>query len=268
MKKRTALVIIIAALCLIFIPSCKRIPDTGITKSTTEAATTATLGPCAGGHSYVDGFCTECGKEFSSEGLEYKLSEDETYYIVSGRGSCNDKAIAVPSVYDQKPVREIGKAAFKSDLYMYSVILPDSVTVIGDEAFSECQSLYSVTLPNRLTKLGTGAFNGCTAMRSIDIPKGITRIEDSTFKHCSMLKSVVIPDSVTEIGASAFSYCYGLSDFTLPEGLERIEKSAFEKCKFEKLDIPKSLKYVAKDAFSSCNITTVNISSFPDWCSI
>ena len=41
----------------------------------------------ATGHNYVNGVCSACGEKFYSEGLEYTLSSDKTYYIVTGIGN-------------------------------------------------------------------------------------------------------------------------------------------------------------------------------------
>ena len=60
-------------------------------------------------HSFVNGKC-ECGEEQGlvddeySQGLEYTLSDDESYYILSGIGSCTDTIINIPSLYKDKPV--------------------------------------------------------------------------------------------------------------------------------------------------------------------
>ena len=245
MKKRTALVIIIAALCLILIPSCKRIPDTGITESTTSTATTS-LDPCAGGHTYVDGFCTECGKEFISEGLEYTLSDDGTYYIVSGIGSCKDLRIVIPSRYNHKPVKEIGSFAFGKTA-IHEITLPDGITVIKDQAFFRCESLTRINLPDSLEVIEKEAFKDCTSLfGELRIPEKITVIEDGTFSECQNIASVVLPKNLTSIGDEAFKGLYKLREISIPE----------------------SLTHVGKDAFVGFRLDSVNITNFNAWCNI
>ncbi len=84
-----------------------------------------------------------------SEGLGYKLSEDETYYTVSGRGSCKDTNIIIPEEYNGLPVAGIGARAFYGVQGLTSVTIPNSVTSIGYSAFFACNQLTSVGVQNR-----------------------------------------------------------------------------------------------------------------------
>ena len=123
-----------------------------------------------------------------SVGLEYDLSDDETYYIVSGIGACEDTDLVIPSTYNGKPVREI-----------------------GNYAFSRCSSLTSVVIGGSVTSIGNRAFNGCTSLTSIVIPEGVASIGQWAFYNCTSLTSIVIPNSVISIGSYAFSYCNNLT---------------------------------------------------------
>ena len=48
-----------------------------------------------------------------SEGLEYTLSNDGTYYSVTGIGTCTDTVIVIPNIYENLPVERIGESAFQ-----------------------------------------------------------------------------------------------------------------------------------------------------------
>ena len=52
-----------------------------------------------GAHNMVDGACSICGKE-ESQGLEYELSSDGTYYVVIGIGTCTDTDLVIPLAYN------------------------------------------------------------------------------------------------------------------------------------------------------------------------
>ena len=78
--------------------------------------------------------------------LAYKLSEDGTYYIVTGMGECNISDIVIPDTYNGLPVKEIGKSAFASDFTITSVVIGNNVTSIGEYAFNACFNLTSVTI--------------------------------------------------------------------------------------------------------------------------
>ncbi len=144
------------------------------------------------GHNHVNRVCTRCGDKDISLGLAYTLSSDGTYYSVSGIGSCGDTVLVFPSTYNNLPVRQIDKSAFKgTDIVM--VIIPNSITTIRSYAFDECAKLTSVIFEenSQLTRIGGDAFSGC-----------------------KKLTSIIIPEKVTEIGMDAFSQCYDLASVT------------------------------------------------------
>ena len=123
--------------------------------------------------------CVSQDTEQASQGLEMTLSEDGTYYEVSGIGECKDSNIVIPSEYEGIPVTRIGDMAF-SGCDIESIVLPDTVTIIGDGAFWNC------------------------AIASIILPDTFTIIGDHAFYLCHQLKEINIPNSVTHIGAQAF----------------------------------------------------------------
>ena len=47
-----------------------------------------------------------------SEGLEYELNDDGKGYTVSGKGTCKDTNLIIPSTYNNLPVTSIGDRAF------------------------------------------------------------------------------------------------------------------------------------------------------------
>lgn len=142
--------------------------------------------------------------------VEYKISEDGTYYILSGV-SGNQMALkecVIASEYDDG---EHGS-------------LP--VTRIGSDAFVGCTSLSSVNIPSSITHIGARAF-AYTKISSIEIPDSVTYIADSAFGACKVLKSVVIPSSVTYIGPFAFAYCSSLESVTVNAQVSEIYTSTF-----------------------------------------
>ena len=140
--------------------------------------------------------CSRCGHKEEEiidslsyiDQLVFELSEDESYYIVSGKKNYSYDTIVIPSVYNNKSVKEIKNEGFKYINNLKSVyISPYGITSIGSEAFYGCSSLESIIIPNSVTSIGKYAF-----------------------ASCSSLTSITIPNSVTSIGYGAFSYCYKL----------------------------------------------------------
>ena len=96
-----------------------------------------------------------------SLGLSYALSDDGTYYIVTGRGTCTDTDIIIAPTYKGLPVKEIGEEAFyvkaddsdhNTDITV-SVTIPSSVEFIGAKAF-----YYSSTLTTVIIEVENGIF--------------------------------------------------------------------------------------------------------------
>ena len=164
------------------------------------------------GHNFVDGVCSVCGEQFYSDGLEFTLSGDESYYTVTDVGTATGDII-IPDIFNDLPVREIGEYAFYGCTDTTSISIPAGVTSIGYSAFSGCSSLASVSFAegSQLTSIGQNAFSGCSSLTSIEIPAGVNSIAYGAFEECSNLTSIEIPSEVTSIGISAFSGCSNLS---------------------------------------------------------
>ena len=271
MKKHTfkiAITLLLTAICILSLFSCKKEPTTVQPESTAEPETTIKLG-CRDYHNFVDGFCTECGKQETVdviETLEYTLSEDGTYYIVSGIGTCTDTEITIPAKYNGKPVTVIGQRAFCSRGNITAISLPDSITDIGAYAFEGCRSLKSFTVPKSVKNIGQKAFIGCKIekvevksfgawcaidfedLKSNPMYKGALLTMDGepnskivfgetdkeikrfTFAGCKNLLSVVFSESLTSIGEGAFYGCTALDQISIPKNIKSIGKSAFEGC--------------------------------------
>ena len=152
------------------------------------------------GHNFVDGVCSACGEEFYTEGLEYELSSDETYYIVTGIGTASGDII-IPDTHEGLPVTYIGDHAFSDCSSLTSIEIPAGVTSIGDYAFQYCSSLTGVSFAegSQLTSIGDYAFFECGSLTSIEIPAGVTSIGDHAFQYCSNLTSETgcSPDAAT-----------------------------------------------------------------------
>ena len=197
-------------------------------------------------------------------GLQYTLSEDGTYYIVSGvKNSLSEHT--VPESYKGIPVTKIGADAFKNSKAT-SITIPDSITNIAGGAFSGCSNLESLTIPFVGDSVktsentyqypfgyifGTNSFTGGEITKQYYYGDNINNVTStfyyipSTLKYvkvtggnilygafggCSNLKSITIPDTVTSIGESSFHNCTSLESITIPDGVIRINYGAFSDC--------------------------------------
>lgn len=215
-----------------------------------------------------------------STGLEYTLSDNGKYYMVSGIGTCTDVDIVIPSTYDGKPVKEIETSAFSGASNINSVIIPNSVTTIGFGAFSGCSGLTSMTIPfvggsatpskesystvfgyifgwaeyeggTEVTQMYTNMSGSYTSyyipssLQSITVTGG--DLLYGAFDGCSMLKSITLPNNLTKINRNVFSDCSSLTSITIPDSVTSIGNAAFS-CGSKRTDV-----YVSADTWE--NIT-------------
>ena len=229
--------------------------------------------------------------------LDYVLSTDKTYYIVSGMGNCTDSEIVIPDTYNGLPVTTIGASAFYNCTELASVTIPDSITSIGSYAFNGCIKLMSITIPDSVESIGNSAFYGCTGLTNISLPfigaslNGTSETSDkhfgyifgassdipsslktvvitggnsigvSAFYNCDSIASIIIQDSVTSIGYRAFSSCDGLTSITIPDSVTSIGNEAFSGCwGLTSITIPDSVTSIGNEAFSGCRgLTSITI---------
>lgn len=224
----------------------------------------------------------------ASEGLEYTLSEDETYYIVTGIGICRDTDIVIPSIHNDLPVTTIGSHAFSHYSRLTSVVIPDSVTIIGSHAFSSCNSLTKIYYnATECLQVGDGVFTTSDGIEggiavviganvksipaylfgvhpysrsgskicSVKFEEGsiCKSIGDSAFFRCYNLTEIVLPASVTSIGNSAFAGCYNLTEIVIPDSVTSIGEYTFGDCQsLTEIIIPDSVTSIGKGAFYYC----------------
>ena len=216
------------------------------------------------GHDYQDGMCTRCGDITEAEGLEFTLYNN-SYYAVTGIGTCTAANIKIPSVYNGKPVTMIGGPAFRDCTVLQNVAIPDGVASIGGYAFEGCSNLTSITIPNSVTSIGWGAFWDCSSLTSITIPDGVTSIGNYAFRDCSSLTSVIFGENsqLTSIGNYAFYGCNSLTSITIPAGVTSIGDRAFDDCSsLTSITIPAGVTSIGDSAFSGCSsLTSITIPS-------
>lgn len=200
--------------------------------------------------------------------------------------------VVIPSTLGGYPVTELSWMAFKDNLAITSVVIPQGVTLIDEYVFSGCTNLKSVTFPYSLETILASAFYN-TALSSVTIPSGVLYIQPEAFLHCRYLKNIevsaynktycsidgvlfdknywgtaeklvqypggkddrnyTVPDGVITIGESAFYGNAHLTSVTLPKSVTTIESGAFrETTSLTTVTIPDSVTTIGDSAFASC----------------
>lgn len=107
----------------------------------------------------------------------------------------------------------IADLAFRGQVNLMRITLPDSVKVIGYGAFEECTGLISVNIPDGVSEISGDVFEKCSSLENIVIPNSVKVIEYGAFKDCTNLKTLTIPYTVTTIRRFSVGFGYDYSVF-------------------------------------------------------
>ena len=114
--------------------------------------------------------------------LDSKTKEAEVTY-----GEISSDVVEIPSVVTyngmEYKVTSIGNYAFKDELSIKKITIPESVTRIGNMAFRGTR-ITSITIPNSVNTLGDRAFEECYDLTSVTLSNSMTTISDETFYNC------------------------------------------------------------------------------------
>ena len=136
--------------------------------------------------------------EVNGDPLKYEVVGD-TVTIKDCKETASG-AMAIPSIYEGKPVTSIGDWAFYGCTKLTSVTIPDSVTSIGDFAFTGCSSLTSVTIGDSVTSIGDWAFYDCSSLRNITFEGNAPLIGTGAFFGVSEDAKIIVYAGATGFG--------------------------------------------------------------------
>ena len=162
------------------------------------------------GHDYVRGYCVNCKKHESTEGLEYELLEDGVGYKVIGMGNASGAVLSIPDEYEGLPVLEIADNAFAGNLDITEVYIGDNVQSVGASAFSGCAKVRTLILGSDIKIIKNSAFFGMMLLSEAELFEGVSEIWNYAFGNCVSLFRFTLPKSLTYLSESAFHDCYKL----------------------------------------------------------
>ena len=134
-------------------------------------------------HTYVGGFCTECGGREGNSALFYVQRGD--YYYVSGIGWTYESCIIVPSSYKGREVIGVAEEAFMDESGIKEVVLPDSVKYLERAAFMNCADLETIALPDGIGIINYDCFSNCTSLKNVKLPAELRKIYARAFSYCT-----------------------------------------------------------------------------------
>ncbi|MDE7076281.1 MAG: leucine-rich repeat domain-containing protein, partial [Clostridia bacterium] len=229
----------------------------------------------AKGHRFIKGVCRDCGITEFSQGLEYALNSDGTYYIVTGMGTCTDNELRIPEEYNGLPVKEVKGGAFVGLDDIVSVNIPRTITFMGRFAFGGLKSLekvyYNAANCVDLADWGADVFmnSGKEKGLTVTIGKDVEHVpanlfnfkSSSSINDCFVKKLTFEAGSVCRsIGRRAFWFA-NITELVLPDSIEIIGDGAFRGCEIlKKVTLGNNVNEIGKQAFHYCNnLAEINI---------
>lgn len=144
------------------------------------------------------------------------------------------------------------EAVFKGNEYLYSISLPDSITVLPLNAFCKCKNLKYASI-NSVSRIEANAFYDCQVLEKCDLPDTLEYIGDWAFRECYAISSITIPQNVTFLGNSAFYHCTNLSTITILSANIEFDYYTFQSTAITLFVIPKGTKTLKGHLFSFCD---------------
>lgn len=222
-----------------------------------------------------EAFLTESGY---SEGLEYILSKDQTYYICVGLGDCKDTHIRFPEYpvdYNPLPLKKISvdywsSSSLSSVEYITVPKTVDSINWYSENllavnylgtlsgwcnvepvGYRNSGSSYEGTNP---LSNGTAVLyiNNTTVIGELVIDDSCEKISDKAFQGYSKISKLVIGKNVKSIGDFAF-YNTPLTEIVFENEQDAtIENYAFSQTKIKYLFLGDKITDIGEHAFYNC----------------
>lgn len=165
-------------------------------------------------------------KDTPSKMFEYYLDQEESdggIHILKYVGQ--DKTVKIPERIDGQRVVYIGMNAFKQNVRIKKIFIPDAV-YLEDYAFSECENVEEIAFEGKvLNQSMRGVFSSCKSLKEIKLPSGVQSLSDDVFKNCTSLERVIFQENLKYIESdSVFNNCTALKQVEFPSSLEKIGK--------------------------------------------
>ncbi len=191
--------------------------------------------------------------------LESKELKGKTFKLSAVNANAFKSNLEITSVKMPESVKTIGDYAFSGCDNLQEVEFSSSLQVIGDYAFEKCTYLSEIKLPSSVTQIGMGVFSGCTDLTSLDFGNSkIISIPVSFVNGCERLVEVSIPNTVNTIGLGAFANT-GLTTIGNSQYITSIEDNAFSGSNLKDFKFGKNLTKIGSAAFANTSLSRVTI---------
>ena len=134
--------------------------------------------------------------------------KDEYVYEVKGRGIIikdyigKEKQITIPDTIDDKPVTKIASEAFEGK-NLLEVNMPDTIKEVGKYAFASNMYMTNIKLSASLKYIPEGMLAFCGKLKELDVPPSVKSIGKNSFDYVK-LRKIIIQASVQKISNKIF----------------------------------------------------------------
>lgn len=191
--------------------------------------------------------------EFIAEDMDYRLSPDGTYYILSG---CKDyvKEATIPATYDELPVKEIDSYAFANKAKLTAI----NVDAANEYFTSVDGVLYTSDMATLL------AYPAGKKDESFAVPVGVKTIAEYAFAYSENLTAVDLGDELINIGQWAFEGS-GIKAVVIPETVNAIARGAFYTLSLESVSFGTHITSIEMNAFMDTLKSIYFAGTMGDW---
>lgn len=198
---------------------------------------------------------------YTSKESKSKIETDESGFVFyNGDMECEllsydraKKDLVLPSSYKGRTY--VLNYAFRSDLNIERLVMPDIITELKERAFNGCTNLKEIVLSNSITEIKYGTFLSCISLTKIKVSDRLVSIGDSAFYLCKSLETITydgsessekasFPDTLQTVGRAAFGSCEKLSNINFGNGLKSIGSLAFNRSGIIYLVLPKTVENI------------------------
>ncbi|MBR2971260.1 MAG: leucine-rich repeat domain-containing protein [Clostridia bacterium] len=236
---------------------------------------------------------TSCQKEDWGVGdgdpslLEYRLSDDKTYYKVTGIGDYVGEHLVIPEEYCGQPVKEIGSEVFSGYYHfvgpvwtlelaapwLKALTIPNSVTKIAEGSFTN-SNIERIYIGSGVSDIQEHAFSATEKLTEINVSKdnqsymskdGVLYSKNGTklikYPENKDKETFRIPNKVVVIAEYAFAGANNLIKVKMRNKVTNIGKFAFNRARIEEIKMPDSVESLGASAFEGCSLLKkVNLS--------
>ena len=195
----------------------------------------------------------------STDAFAFEDIDGDTVRVTGFAPNYSYDEIVIPSTYNEKTVVEIADNAFKNNLTLNRVHIPDSIKTIGSSAFEGCLVLQKVNLGEGITTISSRAFYGAglyakDGITFSQIPQSVNSISRNAFELANVAAYDVhaLNGKYYSNNGMLFAFNYGSYGKTL---------LFYPLSKTGDIEVPNDVKYIEEFGLTSLYAENININN-------